>query len=180
MRRLLSVCILILGSFHFLLAQPRELPPAATKTIEFKEGSKSVELTFTAVAWGPKTWDSILQGVDVGGTRRWYFGLMNLHGKAMIDDVLLKSGRYALILNPQRGGPPTISFVATRDKKIELPRNLRGKIPHGKEAGEVKAEFRIVENLIDPLEIEFQPNPEGVVLQFRYGNQRVEKVLRFL
>lgn len=161
------------------MAQQRQQPPSPTQTVEFKAGSKSIELTYAAVAWGPRTWDSILKGVDVSGTRRWFFGVMKLHGKAQVDGLRLKSGRYALVLNPNRDGPATLSFISTRLKTVELPRNLRGSIPRGAEVGHVPVSFAVEENIVDPLLIKFQGDASAVQMIFLYGNQRLEKTLQF-
>ena len=179
MRRLLIITFFLLGPPLLLPAQPREQPPVATRTIDFKSERKSVELTYAAVAWGPQTWDSIMRGVDIGGSRRWFFALLRVHGKASMDAVRLKSGRYALVLVPHRSEPPTIEFVKTRAKKMELPKNLRGEIPEGPIVGEVHTEFHVLENIVDPLEIELRPDAAGVLLHFRYGNQEMNKLLKF-
>ncbi len=160
-------------------AQPRQRPEVATKTVEYKNHSHSIVLTYAEATWGPKTWESIMHGVDVGGTRRWFFALLKVHGKAQIDGVRLKSGRYALILNPRQSGSPTISIVKTREKKLVSPDNLRGQIPRGKEVGHVSTRFNIREKIVDPMQIDLRSNDDVVVLHFRYGNQEMEKTLRF-
>lgn len=171
----LALCLLP----AFGISQERQLPPASTQTVDFKAGSKSLELTYAAVAWGPRTWDSILKGVDVGGTRRWFFAIMKLHGKAQVDNLRLKSGRYALVLNPNRDGPATLSFISTRLKSVDLPRNLRGSIPKGPELGHIAVSFAVAESIVDPLEIKLQGDESAVHLIFLYGNQRLEKTLLF-
>lgn len=79
----------------------------------------------------------------------------------------LKLGRYTLVLNLRRNGSPAISFINTGCKTHTLPRNLRGEIPRGNVAGEVTATFQAAETLVDPLEIELQPNQFEVVIRFK-------------
>jgi hypothetical protein len=170
--------------------QARQAPagaPAATNSAESRPAivlrSQTIAGTsvfFQTVPWGPQTFAVMESAADSFYNKRsWPFARLETREAFTLDGTRLAPGNYALVFHPASREQPAMSLEVRKVGAGEFLQagNVMQRAPEGESAYRGAISFERVADTQATLAVTLHALPNGLRLEVRYGDRRLERLL---